>query len=267
MLSNLTSSQLSIHNVNRKKQIMVNQTTNSNSLSQRLHKDLAALIDSTEPGDRLPTEPKLAQQLGVSRATLREAMRTFETQGLIIRRQGVGTFVVRPTQILESGLEVLESIETLAKRSGLPVELGDITIDRRAASNEEREALSLEIGDNVISISRVILAEGRPAAFLVDILPEQVLPRDELPSEFSGSVLDLLIERGNPQLINSHCEIAAIAASSTVARALHIQRGDAILQFRSHLFALDGRVVDYTYSYFLPGYFRFHVIRDLNKKE
>lgn len=246
---------------------MVNQTTNSNSLSQRLHEDLAALIESTEPGDRLPTEPKLAQQLGVSRATLREAMRTFETQGLLLRRQGVGTFVVRPTQILESGLEVLESIETLAKRSDLPVQLGDIAIDTRAASSEEREALNLDIDDNVITISRVILAEDRPVAFLVDILPEEVIPREEFRVDFNGSVLDLMIERGSPQLINSHCEIAAIAANSTVARALHIQRGDAILQFRSRLFALDGHVVDYTYSYFLPGYFRFHVIRDLNKKE
>jgi len=80
---------------------------------------------------------------------------------------------------------------------------------------------------------------------------------------FSGSVLDLLLERGNPQLVNSHCEIAAVAADSTISRALHIQRGDAILKFSSRLFALDGRVVDCTYSYFLPGYFRFHVVREL----
>ena len=243
---------------------MANKAKNTHSLSQRLHADLADLIDSTKPGDQLPTEPKLAQQLGVSRATLREAMRTFETQGLILRRQGVGTFVVRPTQILESGLEMLESIATLAKRSGLPVAMGDITIETRGATGEESEALVLDIGDTVVSVSRVILAEGRPVAFLVDILPEDVIPQDEFRAGFNGSVLDLLIERGDPQLVNSHCEIAAIAAPSNVARALNIQRGVAILQFSSRLFALDGRVVDRTYSFFLPGYFRFHVIRGLN---
>ncbi len=98
----------------------------------------------------------------------------------------------------------------------------------------------------------------------MDILPEDVIPQDEFRADFNGSVLDLLIERGDPQLVNSHCEIAAIAADSNVSRALHIQRGDSILQFSSRLFTLDGRVVDYTYSFFLPGYFRFHVIRDLN---
>jgi GntR family transcriptional regulator len=109
----------------------------------------------------------------------------------------------------------------------------------------------------------VILAEGRPVAYLVDILPEEVLSPDEVNQGFSGSILDLLIERGEPQLVNSHCEIAAVAADSIIAKALHIQRGDAILKFGSRLFAMDGKVVDHTYSFFLPGYFRFHVVREL----
>src|SRR5512139_2274410 len=88
-------------------------------LSQRLHEQLRQVIAATKPGDRLLTEPALARQMGVSRATLREAMRTFETQGLIRRRQGVGTFVLRPAHVLESGLEVLESLETVAQRMGL----------------------------------------------------------------------------------------------------------------------------------------------------
>lgn len=242
---------------------MTKSIPNHISLSQRLHEDLAEIISATKPGDRLLTEPDLAKQLGVSRATLREAMRTFETQGFLLRRQGVGTFVVRPTQVLESGLEVLESIETLAKRTGLPVSSGNVDLEQRQATNEECDALDIEPGCTVISVSRVIMAEGRPAAYLVDILPEDVLSPDELQRGFSGSVLDLLLERGNPQLVNSHCEIAAVAADSTISRALHIQRGDAILKFSSRLFALDGRVVDCTYSYFLPGYFRFHVVREL----
>ena len=112
----------------------------------------------------MPTEPKLARQLGVSRATLREAMRTFETQGLLLRRQGVGTFVVRPTQVLESGLEVLESIDTLASRTGLPVSPGKIDVEQRPATGEECTTLGLEPGCGVVSVTRVILAEGRPVA-------------------------------------------------------------------------------------------------------
>jgi len=54
---------------------------------QRLQTDLAKLITRTPAGQRLISEPELAKQMGVSRATLREAMRSFETQGLIRRRQ------------------------------------------------------------------------------------------------------------------------------------------------------------------------------------
>jgi GntR family transcriptional regulator len=234
------------------------------SRSQRLHEALGRIIAETEPGDRLVTEPELARQLGVSRATLREAMRTFETQGLIRRRQGSGTYVVRPPHVIETGLEVLESIETMAKRTGVKVEMGELKINCRLANPEEQEALSLEPGSSVLHLSRIIITEGRQAAFLVDVLPEDVLPISELESGFTGSVLDLLLKRGDPLLENSRTDINAVPASSEVARALGIQRGDVLLRFVAYLYSPTGRIVDYSYSYFLPGYFRFHVVRSIH---
>ena len=91
---------------------------------KRLQTDLAVVIAGIEPGGKLPSEPELALKLGVSRATLREAMRAFEEQGLIRRRQGVGTFVVRHQQVIDAGVEVLESIESIAARMGLEVSMG-----------------------------------------------------------------------------------------------------------------------------------------------
>jgi GntR family transcriptional regulator len=233
------------------------------SITQKLHERLGQVIAASTPGERLPSEPDLAHQLGVSRATLREAMRTYETQGRIRRRQGVGTFVLRPANVLESGLEVLESIETVAQRMGLAVSVGELKVDRRRPFPEEIEVLCQEANCWVIALSRVIQTEERPVAYLIDCLPEDILSQDEIQENFTGSVLDLLIQRGSPPLSNSLCEIAAEAARADIARALNIQRGDALLRFTARLFSVDGRVVDYSYSYFLPGYFRFHVIREL----
>ncbi len=231
------------------------------TISQRLHETLGKLIAETQPGERLLTEPELAKQLNVSRATLREAMRTFETQGLIYRHQGSGTFVIHPSQVIDTGLEVLESIETLSKRIGLEVSMGDHQIDHRPANEEYARALVIDPHDPLLIVSRVIQAEGRPVAYLIDILPDDMLSKDELEGSFSGSMLDLLLKRGSPVLASSRCEINAVQAKTDVAKALKIQRGDVLLRFIAYLYSTNGKVVDYSYSYFLPGYFNFHVIR------
>lgn len=234
---------------------------NGISTSQRLHEALGKIIAETPPGERLLTEPELAKQLNVSRATLREAMRTYETQGLIYRHQGSGTFVIHPSQVIDTGLEVLESIETLSKRIGLEVSMGELQIEYIPACEEYAEALSIQKDAPVLVVSRVIQAEGRPVAFLIDVLPEDLLAADELESGFTGSMLDLLLTRGTPALVSSRCEINAVQAESDIAKAMRIQRGDVLLRFIAYLYSINGQVVDYSYSYFLPGYFNFHLIR------
>lgn len=228
---------------------------------QRLQGELASLFASLPPGGRLPSEPELAKQLGVSRATLREAMRSFEGQGVIRRRQGVGTFVVGQPSVIETGLEVLESIESVAHRSDLDVSMGDLHISKIQASADEAEALGVPRDTSLIRVARVILTEDRPVAYLVDTLPEDVLTADDLKQGFTGSVLDLLLRRGSPKLNRSIAEIRATAAAPEISRLLEIQRGDVLLMFAARLLSQEDRVVDYSLSYFLPGYFRFHVVR------
>ena len=230
-------------------------------MRKNIHSRLEEIIAVAEPGERLLSEPKLAEQLGVSRATLREAMRTFETQGLLRRRQGVGTFVVRPTRVIESGLEVLESIETLADRIGLPVTMGELQISKCRLDNATAKLMQLSLDTEGICVSRVILAEGRPVAYLVDTLPSGYLSSEEMANEFTGSVLDLMLKRGTPLLESARSEIKAVAANPDVSRALDIRRGDSVLLFESILFTLEGLPIDYSLSYFLPGYFKFHVVR------
>ena len=227
---------------------------------QRLQVDLAALISRSPAGQRLPSEPDLAKQLGVSRATLREAMRSFETQGLIRRRQGSGTFVVGKTQVMDSGLEVLQSLETIAKRLGLEVSVSDLSIEATVADEELAKMLDVPVGENLTLVRRVVHADDRPVAYLVDILPGTIMRSKDLPADFNGSVLDFLLGRGDA-LKTSRANVTAIGATAEVAKALEIQRGDVLLHFHSQLFDDRGKAVDYSLSYFIPGYFHFHVVR------
>lgn len=222
---------------------------------------LETILQDMETGSYLPSEPVLAEQLGVSRATLREAMRTFEGRGWIVRRQGVGTYVTRPPQVIPTGLEVLESIETRAARLGMVVSMGGHWVEDRLPASEEAEKFGISAGDEVLEVSRVILTENRPVAYLIDVLPKDILDQHDLVENFQGSVLDCLLKRGTPTLSHSQAEISAIAAPGSVARRLNIQRGDVLQLFEAWLYAQDGRVIDHSFSYFLPGIFRFHVVR------
>jgi len=228
---------------------------------QRTALALEELLDRSQPGEVLPSEPKLAEQLGVSRATLREAMRALEDRGMIVRRQGAGTFV--PPTIIEAGLEELVSIESMAASVGLEVEMGDSEIQRRTADKDEAELLGV---DKVVEIRRVILAQRKPVAYLVDTIGEGLIDEAVLSKEFHGSVLDVMLKGGEPALEYSTSEISAVSAEGRVAAKLRVAEGSVLLQFEAGLFTKEGKLVDRSMSYFLPGTFKFHVVRRVGRR-
>jgi GntR family transcriptional regulator len=213
----------------------------------------------------LPSEDALSQRLGVSRATLREALSQLEQGGLIVRRHGIGTFVSPRYPLVEAGLEELQSIETLAQRIGLEIHMGDCQIRERTATPGEAESLQVAATSPVLAVERVMLSGERPIAYLIDVLPAGVLEQTELGDAFDGSVLDLLLRRRDPRLKDSHTELSAESADADLASRLHLRPGDPVLKFTAQLYAASGRVVDYSVSYFSPGHFRFHINRRVNQ--
>jgi GntR family transcriptional regulator len=155
---------------------------------------------------------------------------------------------------------VLESMQTLAGRINLDVTAGEITISEFLTDDSLAVALAVPVGRKLVRVSRVMRADSRPVAYLEDTLPEDVLHAEELTGKFNGSVLDYLLQRGDP-LTSSRADISAINAPADVAKMLEVQRDDVLLQFVSKLYTSSGKVVDYSISYFLPGYFKFHVVR------
>ncbi len=213
----------------------------------------------------LPSETVLSQRIGVSRATLREALSQLEQGGLIVRRHGIGTFVSPRHPLVVAGLEELQSIETLAERIGVEIHMGECEIQERPAVASEAEALQIPAATRVLAVQRVIMSGGRPIAFLIDVVPTDILDAGELGEAFDGSVLDLLLRRRDPVLKHSHTELGAEAADADLAHRLHLRAGDPLLKFTAQLYGASGRVVDYSLSYFSPGHFRFHVIRRVNQ--
>lgn len=209
----------------------------------------------------LPSEAELSQKFAVSRATIREALSQLEQRGAVTRRHGVGTFAAPRAPRIETGLEELKSLETLARDIGLETRMSDLQIEERRVTATEANALHLASTDSALAIARTISADKRPIAYLVDIVPTTILTRQNLNQNFRGSVLDLFIQRRDLALSYSRTEILIEAANETIARKLRLKRGAPLHKLAAQLFTRDGRIVDYSTSYFVPGYFSFHVIR------
>jgi GntR family transcriptional regulator len=212
-------------------------------------------------GDRLPSEIELSQRMGISRPTLREALRQLEEDGVIVRRHGVGTFVAAPEPVIEAGLEVLESIERLAERGGLSTSMSEARVEERPAEPADLDGLGLKFDTQVTVVTRVIVADGERVAHLTDIVPQAFLRQSDLGPDYHGSVLDLLLARRLPALSHSRTELISEAADAGLAHALRIQRGAPLMKLVAQLFTVDGQIIDYSISHFVPGCFRFHVVR------
>src|SRR5919109_2736377 len=113
------------------------------------------------PGERLPPEQELSAHLGISRGTLRTALRRLEERGEIVRRQGSGTFVGRSAvpAALGERLERLEPYSSLAERRGLTLSSVDLHVERRAVGVEVGEALGLAPIAPVTTIARTLMAD------------------------------------------------------------------------------------------------------------
>jgi len=235
----------------------------------RAEEALLALLESglLEPGDRLPPEPELAQQLGISRSTLREVMRTFEARGLVTRRQGVGTFLSRPALlVIESGLETLESVDTLVRRRGIAVQTRDLTIEERPATPELARGLGVAAGSRLTVVTRTKVAAGQPVAAMVDALPASVVSAEDMRAGFQGSALDYLLARGDLSLAHARADILPVAADEQQAATLNIAPGTVLLLLEETLYTLAGEIVDFSRNYFIPDFFKFHVVRRVPTK-
>jgi GntR family transcriptional regulator len=238
--------------------------TNKLSLSTRTQQYLLGLIENGtyEPGEQLPSQSDLAAQLGISRPTLREALLNLEQDGVIVRKHGVGTFVAPGLyRRLESGLERLESVLELAARQGATPQFTQLEVKVRPARGDIAEKLQLSPGTPVTDVRRVIVVDGKPVAYMVDVVPSALLSPDEIDDRFNGSVLDLFRQEPETAPAEAVADIIALNADDLLVDKLQVKPGHAVLLLEEVLFDAENRPIEFSQNYFCPDCFRFHVVR------
>jgi DNA-binding GntR family transcriptional regulator len=221
------------------------------------------------PGERLPPEQELSANLGISRGTLRTALGRLEESGEIVRRQGSGTYVGKaPATALDEGLERLVSYSELARRRGVALALGELTIEKRPLGLEVAQLFGLEAGTPATTITRGLLLDGRPGSWMRDV----VHPDIELPSagrlrralDRGQMVLDVLLKQGVPvSYTRAHIGARVLTRRDRVGAALQVADATAALEIEHVTCTSEGTPVEHSIDVFLPRSLDLHVMRYL----
>jgi DNA-binding GntR family transcriptional regulator len=186
----------------------------------------AAAIQRGElvPGDRLDSELQLADRLGLSRPTVRQAIQHLVNKGLIVRRRGVGTQVVRGE--IRRAVE-LTSLHDDLVRAGQQPSTSVLELATVACPTEVATALGLPVGAEVQHLRRLRFADGEPLAVMENWLPLELI---RLTLEgLQGNGLYAILRAGGMRIRGAHQRIGARAATTAEAQMLGERRGAPLL--------------------------------------
>ncbi|HEX8919576.1 MAG TPA: GntR family transcriptional regulator [Chloroflexota bacterium] len=200
-------------------------------LYRRIRDELKARIEAGEykPWDRLPSELELARMYGVSRITSRQALDLLGSEGLLVRRQGMGSFVTarRVTQPL---VRLTDFVEDMAE-AGLQPESRVLGFGAEPASAVVAEMLGLSVETSVYRLDRLRLADGSPIALDWTWLPPQfgrLLIDQDLTQRTIYGILEQ--DYGIP-VVSGEYTIAGFVAEEIQAELLQVPSGSPFLVF------------------------------------
>jgi GntR family transcriptional regulator len=208
--------------------------------------------------EKLPSEFDLAKQLGVSRATLREALRILEEENVIIRRHGVGTFVnARP--LFTSGIEQLNSVTSMILQAQMKPGTIFLSSSSEKSTEEDIRRFSCEPDEEIVIIERVRTANGDPVVYCIDKIPKRILP--ETFSHDEESIFSIIEEVTNRRITYAVAQIEPIGYHEKISPILECEPETALLVLKQMHFDEMDEPVLFSVNYFKADKFSFHVLR------
>ncbi|KXF91959.1 GntR family transcriptional regulator [Phaeobacter inhibens] len=211
-------------------------------LRQRIEDGIeTGLLPKSAP---LPAEREIATLTGLSRVTVRRAMQDLVDRGIIVQRQGSGSFVADGTPKVEQSLSQLTSFTEDMERRGYDTSVEWLERGIHTPSPEEVMALALTSGEAVARIARLRRANGRPMAIERASLPVDILPN---PQAVRGSLYEVLEQSGS-RPVRALQRISAINLPEQEAQMLGVELGMAGLSIVRTSYLRNRRVVEFTRS-------------------
>lgn len=223
-------------------------------------------------GDRLPSEVELAATLGVSRVTVREALRQLWIEGTVIRRWGVGTFVgdtETDTKSFTDKAVLLTDIGSLPRKiadSGHEPTLPHVVVEKTRAPADVAARLGLRTRQTVWRIERCLAIDGVPTMVLVDYAATTLGGKAFDPSQMRSVDVDLpgLFRGAGARLVRMEATYDVCTADAQVAQLLDVPIGRPLLHANQDSFADTGQLVLTTEGFYRTDNFALRVIRTIS---
>lgn len=208
--------------------------------------------------EKLPSEFQLSKELGVSRATLREALRILEEENVVSRKHGVGTFV-NPKPIFSSGIEQLNSVTSMILNSGRIPGSQYLSTDLLVPMEDDKLKFSPKEIHTIAQIERVRTADGEPVVFCIDKIPEGIIPLDRVHKE--DSLFKLIEEYSHKRITYAVTYIEPIGYHDRIYDILNCDPEQSLLLLNQMHYTEEDEPVLYSANYFRSDVFSFHVLR------
>lgn len=209
-------------------------------------------------GEQLPPEPQLAKSFGVSRATLREALRVLEEESIVERIHGVGTFVKKKPMI-EGGIEELISITEMIRRNGQKPGAIMLSMDHVKADDTDRKRFQLEQHEKILLLKRIRTANNEHVIYCIDKIPDRYLPEDFTYDQ--QSLFEDLKKLTSLEIQYAKSEISAVGNDPDISKLLNCESGESLLVLNQMHFDRLDRPILYSNNYFRASKFNFTVVR------
>jgi GntR family transcriptional regulator len=195
------------------------------------------------PGGRLPSETDLAAEFGISRATLRLAMAPLVSDGIILRKQGDGTYVNKRGWEVTSKLDRFWSFARLIQDTGHEPEVRMLHFDYRDVTVVEANHLEIPLESQVLVIERLFLSESCPVIYSTNVVPAVLVDETLIPDQVIISIYDFLQTYTGQDIHYSTTDISAQVPEAEIGAALDLLPCTPILKFTDIFYNRDEQPV------------------------